>query len=212
MLRSGSNTGGDLGRLADAQVGDGDREEGGDVLAHAGGEHARPGEEEVADQEGLVGALDGVDRGDAPALAGPVHDVVVHQRAGLDQLDGGGPGDDVAVGDDVVAPPGGGRRAGQREGGAEALATAQHDAAGGRLDLVAVDHDGPAQGLLHRRQTGAQVRETEEHRQVSRVHGRSVPRRPPTPASRSDYGRGPAGAAVAAPRRRRRAWYSATAE
>ena len=115
----------ELEDLPPAQLADRRREEPGHVGTERRRERRRACEQEVAGEDRHDVAPACVDAGHAAPGLGFVDDVVVIERAEVDQLDGDRPGDRV-----VAGPGGGAARVGgaEREGGPDALSA--------RLDQV----------------------------------------------------------------------------
>ena len=89
-----------VAQLADlplAQLADGAGQERRHLGAERGGDLRRPGQQEVAGQDGDQVAPSGVDALDAPAVLGLVHDVVVVQGSEVHQLDGHAPLNNVVA-------------------------------------------------------------------------------------------------------------------
>ena len=82
-----------LEHLAPAQLADGGGEQPRDVGAERGGQRRRPGQQEVAGEDGDDVAPAGVDARHAPAGLGLVDHVVVVQRPEVHELDRDGAGD-----------------------------------------------------------------------------------------------------------------------
>ncbi len=168
----------ELEHLAPAQLGDGAREDLGDVPAQPCRQCGRPGQQEVAGEDGHDVAPPRVDARHAPARLGLVDDVVVVQRSLVDELDRHRPGDGVGAGRARAA--GGGVRGAQRECGADAL-PARPDEVRRNVGEEAV---GGAHRLVERvLDPGQIVRQRRERQRLDRVHGTDVTvRREQTPS------------------------------
>jgi hypothetical protein len=94
-----------LGHLALAQLSDGAGQQGGHLGAEGGGDLRRPGQQEIAGQDGGEVAPPVVHALDATARVGLVHDVVVVERAEVDELHRHTPQDDIVAGGGPGPPP-----------------------------------------------------------------------------------------------------------
>ena len=118
-----------LAHLPGAEAPDGGGQEPGHLGAEGCGDLGRPGEQEVARQDGDQVAPAGIHAADPPPARGFVHHVVVVERPEMDELDGRGPHDHVGRGRRQIRPGG---RGGGGEGqcGAETLPTCTDEVTG----------------------------------------------------------------------------------